>query len=59
MARTLPNSKLNPKKVRTDDAYNNRIDRADVLATEQRVAQVAKQPNKRLSERVRKDRAEG
>lgn len=43
MARTLPNSKVNPEKIDSDEAYNRAINRGDKLAQSRLNPQPAEQ----------------
>lgn len=55
MSRTLPNSKVNPKKVRSDDAVNRAINRGNDNAEMLDTTQVDDQPVERFGGRFKGD----
>lgn len=54
MARTLPNSRVNPDKDR-DDAYNRVVNRGEDLTQALKTTQIANQPKTRYPNRMKRN----
>ena len=50
MTRVLKNSKVNPRKVDEDDAFNRAVNRGEDKRQREKVTQIANQPKTRMGD---------